>query len=1014
MTTSDGTIDVERLLAERDWLRRLALRLLGDEQDADDLVQETMRRALERAPCDLERGPLRAWLTTAARRASFYRWRSDAHRRARERAVARTEALPSAEEAVERAATQRLLADSVMALDEPLRSAVALRYFEGLSYADVARRQGVTPVAARKRVSRGIEVLRARLDEGTRGDRAAWTAALAPFADLARRSGGTVEAAALMQAKTKWAAAVAVAAVLGVVGWTAWVGRHAPDGAVDVAARTLADVTPENEEELAELESVEEAGRVEEVAPLAAVETPTAPAARDAFPDRDASVVGTLEVRVSWASDGTAASGVMAKVLPWGEQNAHLWSRRNATDETGTVRFEGVHAGTVGIYLDRGGFGRGEIEAGRTTRVDVEVPRGVDVVGRVLDPRGAPVGGAILELSDYGNNGTGSVIGTAGADGRYRVRDVSDGHDLSARAPGFAPSGQVDINGSPGSTLEVDLVLGGAGGRIVGTVVDENGTRLADATVLVSPSGSRERTQDEAGRRVYERPLPLALRTNADGLFEADGLGAHHHTVQVRTAMHAPLRRSFQVEAGEKHEVLLQMRLGRTLTGVVKRADGEPARGASVSLWGSNLISGHSAKAAPDGSFRIDAIGRSEIEVFAREKDHGKTRAKLHFRNGEPLHWEATLVPGNHATGVLVDEDGEPIAGWFVWACEDRPEMFHRDARADANGRFELKDVPLTAVNLAVGPVDRLSIGYAHVVWNVLPTDEDVRIVVPRSALPGSRITGIVRDASGELSPETSMHFSQKGSRRWRDEHPEPDGRVALTRVYPGTWDAKVKAPGRAPWFGTVDVPVGGVGDLGEVVLGAGGYVQLTTVLREPVEEVPHQVQVERVTASGDLVQYGHAPPEGGQFGPYPEGPVRLRISAWKRATTFVDVVVVRDRTTSAEIALEPGVRWPIRVQWSDSPVERPSEARTHRGESARPDRSLGFRVRDAAGEIVDSFQNVSMPEDVLHVNGLRPGHFLVEVWDFFGQRGSAEFDVAAGLEPPVEPRTTVVLRGDQ
>ncbi|MEM9382183.1 MAG: sigma-70 family RNA polymerase sigma factor, partial [Planctomycetota bacterium] len=997
-----------------DVLLRFAAVRVGDTATAEDLVQETLRRALERAPRGLERGSLWAWLTTAAHRASFYRWRSDAARRAREREAARTEALPSTEEAVERAATQRLLADSVLALDEPVRSAVVLRYFEGLTYADVARRQDVTPVAARKRVSRGIEVLRARLDEGSRGDRAAWTSALAPFADLARRSGGAARGAALMQVKTKWAAAAAAVVMLGVVGWTAWVGMRGPDGTTDVAARTLAEVTPQDDEELAELESVAEVGRVEEVAPLAEVETPTAPAARDAFPDRDAGVVGTLEVRVTWASDGTAASGVMAKVFPWGEQNASIWSRRNTTDETGSVRFEGVHAGTVGIYLDRGGFGRGEIEAGRTTRLDVEVPRGVDVVGRVLDPRGGPVGGATLELSDYGNNGEGSVVGTAGADGRYRVRDVSIGHDLSARAPGFAPSGQVDINGSPGFTLEVDPVLGGAGGRLVGTVVDENGTRLADATVVVSPSGSRERRKDDTGRRIYERPLPVVLRTDDEGRFEADGLGAHHHTIQVRTAMHAPLRRSLLVQAGKEHEVLLQMRLGRTLTGVVKRVDGEPARGASVSLRGSNLVSGHAAKAAQDGSFRIDGIELHEIEVFAIEKDHGKARAELAFRDGEPLHWEATLVLGNYATGVVVDEAGEPIPGWFVWACEDDPGLFHRDTRADASGRFELKDIPPSAVHLAVGPIDRLRIGIAHVLPNVLPTDQDLRIVVPTASQPTGRVIGVVRDLSGELSPETRISLNQTGKRRRQSVHPEADGAIAISRVYPGTWTVQVDAPGRAPWFGTVEVPSDGTGDLGEVVLGAGGYVQLEPVFLDPVEERPHQVTVQRVNAEGEALQWDRCPPEGGRFGPYPEGRVRLRIAAWRRATTDVDVDVVQGQTVRAEVLLEPGVRWPIRLERERSRVNASENSTSSGHGSVELNRTVGYRLRDLSGEIVTSVRSLHFTGDVITPESLLPGRYAIEVWDNLGYEGSAEFDVVPGREPGDGPRTTVVLRRDQ
>ncbi|MEM6673887.1 MAG: sigma-70 family RNA polymerase sigma factor [Planctomycetota bacterium] len=1007
MTTSDGTIDVERLLAERDWLRRLALRLLGDEQDADDLVQETMRAALERAPRGLEGGSLRAWLTTVARRASSYRWRSDAHRRARERDAARTEALPSTEEAVQRAATQRLLADSVMALDEPLRSAVVLRYYEELSYADVARRQGVTPIAARKRVSRGIEILRARLDEGSNGDRAAWTAALAPVASLGRRGTEAVQGAALMQAKTKWAA-VAVAVVLGAVGITAWVGLRASDGEQGPSVRPIVEVRSTGDEEIAELEEVAEIRRVEAVA---AAEAPKAPGARAAFPDRGESVVGTLEIRVTWASDGTSAGGVVAEVLPWGEQNANLWKRRKATDEGGIACFGGVHAGTVGIYLDRGGYASADVEAGRATRVDVTVPRGVEVVGRVLDPRGRPVSGAIIELSDYGSHSQGSAIETSGADGRYRVRDVSEGHDISARAAGFAPSGQVEVDGPPGSTIELDLVLGGVGGRIAGEVFDENGTPLEDATVVISPSGAGGDLSQVSGRWVNERPLPVARRTDVEGRFVADGLGAYHHTIQVRTAMHAPLRQSIAVEEGGEHEVLLQMRLGRTLTGIVRRADGAPARAASISVRTSNHASSHAAKADEDGRFRIDAIGLREFEVFAIEKDHGKTRAKLRFEESGPLHWEATLVPGNHASGVLVDPSGAPIPGWFVWACEDDPGLFHRDTRVDAQGRFELKDIPPSATHLAVGPADRLSIGIAHVVPNAVSSDRDVRIVVPDAARPTGEVTGVVRDASGELSPETSIRLTQRGAKRWQDAHPAADGGIEVTRVYPGTWDVAIEAPGRAPWFGTVEVPASGTGDLGEVILGAGGFVQLSPTLVDPAGDRSIELTIERVTAAGDAVQWDRLPPEGGRCGPYPEGRIRLRVRGRNCAATFVDVDVVRSETVHAQVVLEPGVRSLIQLVHDDDRAARGVDSDSSRSEVRMALRSASYRVRNVAGEIVDSAQDAGFVGEEFSTNGLRPGRYTIEVWDDLGRRGYAEFDVVPGVDPQDEARTTVVLR---
>src|SRR5688500_611253 len=63
-----------------------------------------------------------------------------ARRHGRERAAARGEAVPAADELLQRDQLRRRVADAVLALDEPYRTTVWLRWFEDLSAADVAQR----------------------------------------------------------------------------------------------------------------------------------------------------------------------------------------------------------------------------------------------------------------------------------------------------------------------------------------------------------------------------------------------------------------------------------------------------------------------------------------------------------------------------------------------------------------------------------------------------------------------------------------------------------------------------------------------------------------------------------------------------------------------------------------------------------------------------------------------------------------------------------------------------------
>src|SRR5262245_2004586 len=78
----------------------------------------------------------------------------------------------------------RRVVSSVLALEEPYRDVVLLRFFEDLPPREVARRLGVPTETVRTRTRRALDRLRERLDAEHGGDRAAWSAALAPVAAL--------------------------------------------------------------------------------------------------------------------------------------------------------------------------------------------------------------------------------------------------------------------------------------------------------------------------------------------------------------------------------------------------------------------------------------------------------------------------------------------------------------------------------------------------------------------------------------------------------------------------------------------------------------------------------------------------------------------------------------------------------------------------------------------------------------------------------------------------------------
>jgi len=131
MAEAPSTIDARRLLAQTGWVRRLARRLLADEHAAEDVVQDTCLAALERPPAGGER-QLRAWMAAVARNLALRRRRREGAREAVERRAAPGEAAAGAGADLERVELQRRVVEELLALDEPYRSTLVLRYLDGL------------------------------------------------------------------------------------------------------------------------------------------------------------------------------------------------------------------------------------------------------------------------------------------------------------------------------------------------------------------------------------------------------------------------------------------------------------------------------------------------------------------------------------------------------------------------------------------------------------------------------------------------------------------------------------------------------------------------------------------------------------------------------------------------------------------------------------------------------------------------------------------------------------------
>ncbi|MCE9636993.1 MAG: RNA polymerase sigma factor [Planctomycetes bacterium] len=170
MNQGTDHLTLEQLVAQREWVRRLARTMVRDDAAADDLVQDAFVTALASPP---RRDGWRAWMTQVLRNRSRNVHRGESRRAVRESASHGAVHERATADVVAEADAHRHVVDAVMELDEPLRTTVLLRYFEDLSVEDVAHRTESPLETTRSRLSRAREILRSRLDR-EHGGREAW------------------------------------------------------------------------------------------------------------------------------------------------------------------------------------------------------------------------------------------------------------------------------------------------------------------------------------------------------------------------------------------------------------------------------------------------------------------------------------------------------------------------------------------------------------------------------------------------------------------------------------------------------------------------------------------------------------------------------------------------------------------------------------------------------------------------------------------------------------------------
>jgi protocatechuate 3,4-dioxygenase beta subunit len=696
------------------------------------------------------------------------RLRSAKRRRRYERRAGRPGAESSPSEILERFEIQRLVAKTVSELKEPYRTTILLRYFEDVSPAEIAERTGEAPGTVRSRLTRGLGLLRERLDAAHRGDRRACLLSLAAAAGLAEESAAMAGAATAIATKAKLAVAASLLVATGIVVWRTAndaANEATPDRATPRTASTVGADSP------------------------VFVDSPqpeTAPP-----PDRAETVAVEGRILAPWDAGLADADVYLFEPCLGHPAKGPKLAGRARTGSDGGFVISTTATRRLFLVAKADGFEWNRKSILRRRRgLELALNPARQVAGLVVDEGGSPVPGAHVRWEGIPMS---EVV--ASRDGAFQLESCRE-PGAEAWHPDFLPKRER---------------IGPASSRIV----------LGRGEILEGVLLSHGERQPVAGAAVH-------VFANYEHIATTDGSGgfAVRHDLRERGRQYM-----IWVEAGRfgtlfvpripwtpGYPLELTLRLTRILTGRVLTANGrKPVGGAIVDITNTgaeaDTLEGPPRKEAvsrEDGSIRIEGLSTRQLRLGVRHPEHALANGPdaTYVLAGGDQEIEVLVAPRLSVVGRVLGPDGQPLPDAAV--CVDRagnlsrlrPSQFQDAPGTDSRGRFQLRWPPHAYFPRLYRECELVAF---HPDFEMASSDPfkpvpgsrhelEIQLATPRATLASGQITGRVEDQHG--APVPMAYLTAKGAQRHRSTHSAPDGTFRIRGLRDGAYSLRCMGSG--------------------------------------------------------------------------------------------------------------------------------------------------------------------------------------------------------------------------
>lgn len=422
--------------------------------------------------------------------------------------------------------------------------------------------------------------------------------------------------------------------------------------------------------------------------------------------------------------------------------------------------------------------------------------------GRVLDREGAAVAGLPVEARPtrvFATGDTASAVAvptrlrtvTDGAgrfefarvvDGEYTVRTAeTEIYEMATAAwRAGADSGVLVVKAKTGRTVHIH-----------GVVVGKNGAPLLGVRAEVIGQPNLTSLSNDSGGYGLRVPLSGQEQDVALRFFRRD-YRERRVTIGAAEAAAGEVARDVSLEpAGPAGRV----------SGLVTGGDGSPVPRASVQLLSTRRASRYQAVSDEAGRFALAGVEESDdyrlwVRPVAGYRDH--VRDGLHIGpQGASFDVVVDALGMASLSGSMVDSEGRPLPGFTLWLSA----AYGQVARAlpvtgDAQGRFEVKDLPEGPVTFATRAAPQLSVSGLQLEAGV---PHDVRLVL---GMGPHRLEGLLVDergvpiGGGRLVLLGSRRDGVVESRSVRETTTDAQGHFVLTQLGSGTHTLNVTAAG--------------------------------------------------------------------------------------------------------------------------------------------------------------------------------------------------------------------------